>query len=84
MTQCARILAFLEDGNTLTPAKAYAMFGTLALHSRIAELRARGHAIKMEMHSNETGRWGEYWLEDDVLAEQNSNYNRMIGESLRR
>ena len=84
MSQCAAILAHLEAGNTITPAEAYAKFRTLALHSRIAELRKQGYSIKMEMHSNETGRWGEYWLEDDVLDEQNSNYNRMIGESLRR
>lgn len=84
MSQNALILAHLEAGNTITPAEAYAKFRTLALHSRIAELRAQGHAIKMQMHSNETGRWGEYWLEDDVLAEQQSNYASMIGESLRR
>ena len=84
MTQCERILAHLEAGNTITPAEAYAKFGTLALHSRIAELRSQGYAVKMEMHSNASGRWGEYWLEDDIQAEQESNYNRMIGESLRR
>ena len=84
MSQNAQILAHLEAGNTITPAEAYAKFRTLALHSRIAELRKQGHAIKMQMHSNETGRWGEYWLEDDILAEQESNYSRMIGESLRR
>jgi hypothetical protein len=84
MSQCERILAYLEEGNTITPADAYSRFGTLALHSRIAELRRQGYAIKMAMRSNAQGRWGEYWLEDDVLNEQNANYNRMIGDSLRR
>lgn len=45
MSQCERILEHLLEGNSLTPAQAYAKFGTLALHSRAAELRERGHRI---------------------------------------
>ena len=85
MSQCSAILAHLESGNTITPAQAYAKFGTLALHSRIAELRAMGYLIDMKMRSAGSARWGEYSLADDgILAEQERNYNRMIGESLRR
>lgn len=85
MSQCAAILEHLEAGNTITPAEAYAKFGTLALHSRIAELRADGWNIVMVMRSANGKRWGEYHLADDgILAEQEQNYNRMIGESLRR
>ena len=85
MSQSAQILAHLEAGNTITPAQAYDLYGTLALHSRIAELRARGYEIDMVMRSSGGKRWGEYSLADDgVMDEQNSNYNRMIGESLRR
>ena len=62
MSQCERILAHLEAGNTITPAEAYAMCGTLALHSRIAELRAQGVRIDMEMRSEGKRRWGEYWI----------------------
>ena len=62
MSQCERILAHLEAGNTITPAEAYAMCGTLALHSRIAELRAQGIRIDMEMRSEGKRRWGEYWI----------------------
>ncbi len=49
MSQCANIWQWMADGNTITPAEAYSKFGTLALHSRIAELRERGHKINTEM-----------------------------------
>lgn len=49
MSQCAAILEYLEAGNTITPAEAFTRFGTLALHSRIAELRERGVAIDCEI-----------------------------------
>lgn len=62
MTQNACILAHLEAGNTITPAEAYALCGTLALHSRIAELRKEGYRIDGEMRSGNGKRWGEYWL----------------------
>ena len=62
MSQCAAILAHLEAGNTITPAEAYAKFRTLALHSRIAELRRKGYRIDGEMRSDGTHRWGEYWI----------------------
>lgn len=85
MSQCAAILEWLEAGNTLTPAEAYEKFGTLALHSRISELRAEGWNIVMHIRTGNGKRWGEYQLADDgILAEQEQNYNRMIGESLRR
>ena len=45
VTQCAAILAHLEAGNTITPLEAYALCGTLALHSRISELREQFHDI---------------------------------------
>ena len=62
MSQSAQILAHLESGNTITPAQAYDLYGTLALHSRIAELRRKGYRIDGEMHSDGKRRWGEYWI----------------------
>ena len=62
MSQNAVILAHLEAGNTITPAEAYALCGSLALHSRIAELRAQGYRIDGEMRSAGKSRYGEYWL----------------------
>lgn len=48
ISQCDAILEYLEEGGTLTPWQAFQLCGTLALHSRIAELRGRGHLIEME------------------------------------
>ena len=62
MSQNAAILAHLEAGNTITPAEAYAKFRTLALHSRIAELRKQGYRIDGEIRTQGRTRWGEYWL----------------------
>ena len=62
MTQNATILSHLEAGNTITPRQAFALCGSLALHSRIAELRAQGHRIDMEMRTQGRMKWGEYWL----------------------
>ena len=60
MSQNARILAALKRGRKLTPLRAFLQFGTLALHSRIAELRARGHAIKCRMVNKGRIKHGVY------------------------
>ena len=62
MSQCSAILAHLKAGNTITPAQAYERFGSLALHSRISELRDVGYRIEMELRSAGGKRWGEYRL----------------------
>ena len=62
MSQCDKIRAHLEAGNTITPAEAYERFGTLALHSRIAELRRKGYRIDGEMRHENGKHFGEYWL----------------------
>ena len=63
MTQCQAILEYLQAGNTLTPAEAYSKFGTLALHSRAAELRERGYAVECELVETPTGKHvGRYSL----------------------
>ena len=62
-SQCNHIMAHLRAGNTLTPAEAYERFGSLALHSRIAELRGRGHNIECELVEVQSGkRVGRYRL----------------------
>lgn len=45
MSQCEAVLAMLERGELVTPRTVYAATGSLACHSRIAELRERGHDI---------------------------------------
>lgn len=63
MSQAESILQWLERGNTLTPAQAYEKFGTLALHSRMAELRGRGHLICCELVRVNSGKTvGKYSL----------------------
>jgi hypothetical protein len=63
MTQCEAILFHLEAGNTITPVEAYALCGTLALHSRIAELRGRGYRIDCELVEVPSGKHvGRYSL----------------------
>ena len=62
MSQNEAILNHLQEGNTITPAEAYALCGSLALHSRISELRQQGYRIDGEMRSAGKKRWGEYWL----------------------
>lgn len=47
-SQCARILAVLEDGEWHTTAEIHQRVGGCVLHSRIAELRTRGFAIEHE------------------------------------
>ncbi len=49
MSQTANLWAWMSEGNSITPLEAFTKFGVLALHSRIAELRERGHKINTEM-----------------------------------
>ena len=62
MSQNQAILQHLEAGNTITPAEAYALCGSLALHSRISELRHAGYRIDGEMRRENGKNFGEYWL----------------------
>jgi len=60
ISQADAILAHLRAGNTITPAEAYSLFGCLALHSRIAELRERGHVIACRIVQAGRKHFGEY------------------------
>lgn len=63
LSQCDYILAHLRSGKTLMPAEAFEKFGSLALHSRIAELRERGHEITCELVEVPSGKHvGRYRL----------------------
>ena len=62
MSRTANIYAYLADGHALTAFTAAKKFGTLAMHSRAAELRARGHQIEcLEVKRNGRRVW-EYRL----------------------
>lgn len=62
MSQDDKILAHLQDGNTVTPAEAYDLAGTLALHSAISRLRNRGFAVMTVMRHENGKHFGEYFL----------------------
>lgn len=67
MSQCQAILAHLEAGNTITPAQAYELCGTLACHSRIAELREQGYDIRCDIIRTAGGKnVGCYSLVDRI------------------
>ena len=69
MTQSAAILSHLQAGYTLTPADAYQRFSTLAMHSRIAELRERGWPIICVMVETPNGkRVGCYSLPESHIV----------------
>lgn len=69
MTQNETILAHLKTGQTITPMLAYELYGCLALHSRISELRRAGHTIYCRHMTTDTGkRYGLYRLAEQKAA----------------
>ena len=61
--QCFRILEHLRAGNTLTPFEALDKFGSLCLHSRMAEIRDAGWPVRCELVSTPQGKTvGRYSL----------------------
>lgn len=65
MTQCEKILAYLQKGNTLTNADAARMWDCYRLSGRIKELRDRGFKIERKdvPNKNWTGTHGVYYME---------------------
>jgi len=62
MSQNQVILEHLRAGKDLTPLQAFELCGTLALHSRVAELRAAGHPIDCELVQENGKTVGRYSL----------------------
>lgn len=62
-SQCAKMLAWLEDGKKFTSLDALRLFGCLRCGSRINDLRNRGVNIHTEMITLDNGkRVAEYSL----------------------
>lgn len=62
-TQCELILAYLQEGNTLTSLEALKMFQCMRLASRIHDLRDRGYDIKNERIQVPSGKYvTRYWI----------------------
>ena len=62
MSQDDKVLQHLQAGDSITPAQAYEIAGTLALHSAISRLRDRGYAIQKIMRHENGKHFGEYFL----------------------
>lgn len=59
------ILAWLQEGNAITPIEALFRFGSFRLSARIYDLRLRGHKIKTEIIKSEKSgkRIAKYYLD---------------------
>lgn len=70
MAQRDDILAYLQEGNTLTPLEALKKFGCFRLSGRIHELRQMKYKIKTDRltvrkANGSTGNVARYRLEDE-------------------
>lgn len=69
MTQCERVLQYMEDFGTINPLQAFADIGVLRLAARISDLKKDGHKISRKIVTGKN-RYGdavyfaEYELED--------------------
>lgn len=63
LSQCNSILAYLQNGNKITPIEALNKFDCFRLSARIAELRKDGYAIKTEIIHKGNKRFAEYSIE---------------------
>ena len=62
-SQTRRILAYLKDGNKITPLEALEKFGTLRLGARIADIKALGYDVKSEFVTAPSGKKVKsYWI----------------------
>lgn len=69
MTQCEKILQYMEETGSITQAEAVSEFGCYRLSARIADLKKQGVAIKSEPverknRYGETVRFARYSLVD--------------------
>lgn len=63
-SQNKKIIAYLEDGNVITPIEALTLFGCMRLAARISDLKRRGYIISKTMKTNGDSRYAEYKLEE--------------------
>ena len=61
-SQCARLLAHLKAGGSVTSFEAYDLFKITQLAARITELEARGIAIARACEENDGARYVRYSL----------------------
>lgn len=68
LSQCDAILTYMQSGYAISPALAYELFGSLALHSRISELRGRGHKIDCQIVRRNGKQFGQYMTTERAAA----------------
>lgn len=56
-TQCKKIAAHLEGGNTITALEALNLFGCFRLASRIHDLRVQGYDIIVDRIKTNSGKY---------------------------
>ena len=54
LSQTDRILAYMLDGNSITPLEALNKFGCFRLGARIADIKARGYLVYSEFITTDT------------------------------
>lgn len=60
-----QVLAFMQQGNSITQLQALRLFGLWSLAGAIFDLKARGHRIESELFMTAGGaRVARYWLAD--------------------
>lgn len=55
-SQCKRILAYMQEGNAITPIEALNLFGCFRLGARISDIKKLGYQIVTEMVSVGDGK----------------------------
>ena len=63
-SQNKKIIAYLEDGNVITPMEALTLFGCMRLASRIADLKKKGYPITSTIISTGSSRYAQYKLNE--------------------
>lgn len=58
MTQCDRILQYIEENGSITQLQALREFGCMRLASRMSDIKKMGYPVKMEMEKSKN-RYGE-------------------------
>ena len=71
MTQCERVLKYMQDFGSITQIQATADLGIVRLPSRIFDLKQAGFEIKKQMIKSknrygETVHFAEYSLMEDI------------------
>ena len=74
-SQNSKILAYLQQGNTLTVAEARELGFGDNLRSRVSNLHEAGHNVVSERVETSTGFIARYHMPEFSKEEQNDNHN---------